>query len=116
MSEFTFKVIDKEWKIIFVDSIDDRLNINGRQCWGATNPNTYTISIDKNATIQRLKEVVKHEIVHAIIRTASIKVYEDSSKEYLNEEDVANFIGAWGEFICDTSFNAINWLEDHYRD
>lgn len=95
------------WTVVKIPSTHEKLTVDGEQCLGAAYFKTKTIYIDSELTPEALLDVMRHEISHAIIAETKF-----DSTDFFEEEDICNFVGMYGQIVCDLADEAIRKLEE----
>ncbi len=95
------KIQDLTWNIKFVDGIE--MEDSDEQLCGVTLKLTQDIIIDYNVTVEMLKRVIIHELVHAFVWSYGL----ECSKPF-SEEQMCSFV--------ETYINEINRLADILED
>ncbi len=103
---FNFKIIDKNWTIEEIDQGNTKLMLNGRLLSGVCFAGEREIYLAKSMKHEQKREVLIHELSHAIISCTQAN-YE---AETFNEETLCEFVGLYATEIiriCDEYFDSI---------
>lgn len=86
------------WVIEEVSGLDSTLLVDGKRCRGATHFYNRKIYIDKNLEATDKKQVLLHELAHAILYDTQLEL-----KDEYSEENLCEFIALYGETILQTA-------------
>jgi hypothetical protein len=96
-------ITDQKWDVFFTDAHDPELVVDGTYRMGTTWPARYEIYISNEIKGDRLKRILSHELVHALIESSQIV-----KSESYTEEDLCEFMAIYAkplaEFV-DSLFN-----------
>ena len=90
----TVKIVDQTYTIEEVNSLDARLMLNGKQCYGVVQYGLQHIIIDQSPLLSSKIETLRHELCHAFIRETQLSI-----RDTYTEEEVCEMVGIYGPQI-----------------
>lgn len=98
---FEFETIEVMWTIKFSNNFYNQLIVSESACYGVCKHSERTIYINRELPKDRMLRTVRHEIAHAFLHDTQI-----SGKESFDEEALCEFVGIYGDIICEIAFDA----------
>lgn len=91
------------WKIEEIESVDSRLYVNEKYCFGVCEYAIRTIYLDKNMEERYKRKVLRHELCHALLASYMLR-----SKDEYTEEELCEFVALYADEIKEIEFRYFN--------
>lgn len=91
-------IIDRRWKVERVPSNSPELYVDGEMCKGTCWPGHHKICLSSDLQAINAKEVIIHEVTHAVISSSQVH-----TPETFDEEDLCEFTAKWSRAIVQYS-------------
>lgn len=99
------KLVNSDWKIELKSPNDPALYVDGSARCGACWPAAKMIAISDELSEGSAREVIRHELCHAVFAKTQI-----TRSDQFSEEEICDMVGKWGGYIEDLQKKAFSCL------